>query len=613
MRKPTLILQTVLVAAASVAPTDAFADNIAWGNKTGQFVWASVGNWLSADNTSVSMNRLPTDSDDVFLWAGTLSSSPLVVAGGEVALTRNLSVSYVKNGSTGNTRDIRLEIADGGVMTNAGPVVLGNIANGVTTGRAVSGSVTVHSGGAWTALSDVTVGKGLTPSANNAHTSRIVVEQGGKMEQTAGEFIVAGYAGYDGIVTNAGALATYDLFVGGSGNGTLVNDGALTVANKFRVARQVGSSGTFVHRGGTILHAAASSQPIRVGHLGTGRFEVAAPLAFSSEMMVVGNETGSRGTLDVGDALSGIKILKLGENAGSEGTLLLNGGSVTVNATTAATASDSGHAIWVGMVNESGDQAQTATGRIQGHGKIGRTEVDSDARHARIKNYGRIVADGGDLDLGLFRLVGLPTVDANKCGTNGWFAVNGGRLIYPRRLPVSSVNHVAVGDYGTFSGTDGNPDTSLVNSLQIGLYQNGEQRFSNNRTFAMLYASDRTDIPGTVPCDAAVGDKVLGVWRLGHFSDIGDVGAAPETPWSAFDSVSVRIRFDDSEVDFSKDTVALYRYDGSTWRRVGKATSGIHVETNELQPRYDSESDNWNIGWFAVVRKRINPFVLVVR
>lgn len=613
MRKPTLILQTVLVAAASVAPTDAFADNIAWGNKTGQFVWSSIGNWLSADNTTVFMNRLPNEADDVFLWAGGLSSSPLVVQNGEVALTRNFSISYVKNSSTGNTRNILFEIADGGVMTNAGPVVLGNIASGVTSGRAVSGSATVRSGGAWTALSNVTVGNGLTPSANNAHTSRVVVEQGGKMEQTAGEFIVAGYAGYDGVVTNAGELAACDLLVGESGNGKFVNDGALAVANKFRVARGVGSSGTFVHRGGTISHAAASSQPIRVGYLGTGRFEVAAPLAFTSEMMVVGNENGSRGTLVVDDALSGIKILKLGENAGSEGTLLLNGGSVTVNATTAATASDSGHAIWVGMVNESGDQAQTATGRIQGHGKIGRTEVDTDARHARIKNYGRIVADGGDLDLGLFRLVGLPTVDANKCGTNGWFAVNGGRLIYPRRLPVSSVNHVAVGDYGTFSGADGNPDTSLVNSLQIGLYQNGKQRISNNRTFAMLYASDRTDIPGTVPCDAAVGDKVLGVWRLGHFSDIGDVGAAPETPWSAFDSVSVRIRFDDSKVDFSKDTVALYRYDGSTWRRVGKATSGFHVETNELQPRYDSESDNWNIGWFAVVRKRINPFVLVVR
>lgn len=611
MRKPTLILQTVLVAAASVAATDAFADNIAWGNKTGQFVWASVGNWLSADNTSVSMNRLPDEADDVFLWAGTLSSSPLVVAGGEVALTRNLSVSYVKNGSTGNTRDIRLEIADGGVMTNAGPVVLGNIANGVTSGRAVSGSATVRSGGAWTALSDVTVGKGLTPSANNAHTSRIVVEQGGKMEQTAGEFIVAGYAGYDGIVTNAGELATYDLFVGGSGNGTLVNDGDLSVANKFRVARQVGSSGTFVHRGGTISHAAASSQPIRVGYLGTGRFEVAAPLAFSSEMMVVGNENGSSGTLSVGDTLSGVKILKLGESTGSHGTLLLDNGSITFNATTAATTSDSGQCLWVGSLDASGNQA--GIGEVRGRGKLSRTEADTDAKHARLRNNGRIVADGGDLDLGLFRLVGLPTVDANKCGTNGWFAVNGGRLIYPRRLPVSSVNHVAVGDYGTFSGTHGNPDISLVNSLQIGLYQNDEQRFSNNRTFAMLYASDRTDIPGTVPCGAAVGDKVLGVWRLGHFSDIGDVGAVPETPWSAFDSVSVRIRFDDSEVDFSKDTVALYRYDGSTWRRVGKATSGIHVETNELQPRYDSESDNWNIGWFAVVRKRINPFVLVIR
>ena len=611
-------MKRILVIGAAISglvSSSAQADNIAWGNKTGELVWSSVGNWMSADNTSVSMNRLPTDSDDVFLWAGTLSSSPLVVAGGDVAFTRNLSVSYVKNGSTGNTRDIRLEIADGGVMTNAGPVVLGNIANGVTSGRAVSGSVTVHSGAAWTALSGVTVGKGLTPSANNAHTSRIVVEQGGKMEQTAGEFIVAGYAGYDGIVTNTGELATCDLFVGGSGNGTLVNDGALTVANKFRIAREQGSSGVFVHRGGTISHTAASSQPIRIGHYGDGRFEVAAPLAFTSEMMVVGNENGSKGTLSVGDALSGIKILKLGENAGSEGTLLLNGGSVTVNATTAATTSDSGHAIWVGMVNESGDQAQTATGRIQGHGKIGRTEVDSDARHARIKNYGRIVADGGDLDLGLFRLVGLPTVDANKCGTNGWYAVNGGRLIYPRRLPVSSLDHVAVGDYGTFSGANGNPDISLVNSLQIGLFKDGEQRVSNNRTFAMLYASDRNDIPRGLPCNTETGDKVLGVWRLGHFSDIEDVGDAPKTAWSAFDSVSVRIRFDDAGINWEKDSVVLYRWNGSKWDRVGKATEGTHIGTAAPQSRYESSdpNDNWNIGWYAVLRKRKTGLMVIVR
>lgn len=601
-------------AAAVLAASFASGDNIAWGNKNGKLIWSSVGNWLSADNTSVLMNRLPEEGDDVFLWASGLTSSPLVVQNGEVALTKNFSISYVKNASTGNTRDILFEIANGGVMTNAGTVVLGDISSGASSGRAVSGSATVRSGGSWTANSAVTVGGGLTPSANNSKTSRIVIELGGEMRQMSGEFIVANYSGYNGAVTNNGTLAVYDLFVGGNGNGTMENGGNLTVANKFNVARKAGSSGVFVHRGGTITHTGAGSQPLRIGYLSAGRFEVAAPLAFTSEMIVVGNENGGRGTLAVNDALSGVKLLKLGESAGSEGLLALTGGSVTVNATTAATTSTSGHAIIVGNVDEAGTQAQTAIGAIRGYGRIGRSNPDSDSEHARIKNYGQIVADGGDLDLGLFRLVGLSNIDANKCGTNGWYAVNGGRLIYPRRLPVSSANNVAVGDYGTNTGADGNLDISLVNSLQVRLYLNGSPRVSNNRNFAMLYASDRADIPGTIPCDSGQGDKVLGVWRLGHFSDIGDVGAAPQTPNASFDSVSVRIRFDDSGIDWEDESVELFRWDGTTWKRVGKTAEGKHVETSAPQPRYEADAnDNWNIGWYAVVRRKTAPFVIVVR
>ena len=124
----------LMICAAAIA-TMANADNIAWGNKNGQFVWSSVGNWLSADNTSVLMNRLPTEADDVFLWAGGLTTSPLVVQSGEVALTRAFTCSYVKGASTGNTRDILFEIANDGVMTNTGAVVIGDIASGVASGR----------------------------------------------------------------------------------------------------------------------------------------------------------------------------------------------------------------------------------------------------------------------------------------------------------------------------------------------------------------------------------------------------------------------------------------------------------------------------------------------
>ena len=633
MKYPTPILRTVLSAAAFLALPASAQEGFAWAYRSNNnLVWSETAHWVDVNNTGSPMNRLPTENDNVYVWAGTLESSAntLVVASGETALTKDFSLGYVKaDNTTGASKRVFFAIADGGCMTNAGVVTLGKI-DGATSGRSVGGRATVRSGGSWTAKSDVVVGGGFVD------WSRLAIEQGGTMTQTSGNFLVAdaanGSTRYSGAVTNDGTLAVNDLYVGNrgigsvgnsgtmsvnnlrigqSGSGTLENTGDLAIAARFNLALTAGSSGSFIHGGGTISHTGAASYPIRIGYLGTGRFEVAAPLAFASEMMVVGGENGSVGTLAVGDALSGVRILKLGENAGASGTLLLDGGSVTFNATTAATTSDSGHCLWVGSLDASGNQA--GTGEIRGYGKLGRTEADSDAKHARLRNNGRIVADGGDLDLGLFRLVGLPGVDANPDGLNGWFAVNGGRLIYPRRLPSTSLNHVAVGDYGTFSASNGNPDISLVNSLQERLFQDGAQRSSDNRTFAMLYATDRTDIPGTIPCDSLSGDRVLGVWRLGHFTDIDDVGDTPQAPWAAFDTVSVRIRFDDAGIDWTSESVMLFRYDGTEWRRVGKATEGVHVGTSEPQPRYDSETDNWNIGWYAVVCKKTQPFVLVVR
>lgn len=614
--KRSALLLTIGAAVAGLASASARADNIAWGSKTGELVWSSVGNWLSADNTSLAMGRLPTADDDVFLWAGGLTTAPLVVDSGTEAVTRGFSISYLKDAGTGNTRDILFEIADGGKMTNEGPVVLGDISSGATSGRAVSGSATVRSGGSWTANAGVTVGGGMTPTSSNLKTSRILIETNADMTQTAGEFIIGNVAGYAGVVTNQGTMAAYDFFVGGYGNGEMVNDGDLTVANKFVLARQAGSSGTFIHRGGTITHTGNGSQALRVGNYGTGLFRIDAPLAFVNEMVVVGNQSGSKGTLVVNEALSGLKILKLGENAGSEGLLELNGASITVNATTAATTSESGHAVWVGSIDETADSdnAQKAVGTIRGFGKIGRTDVDTDEKHARIKVYGKIIADGGDLDLGLFRVVGLGTVDANKSGANGWYAKNGGRLIYPRRLPVSSANHIAVGEFGTNTGADGNRDLSLVNSLQVKLVKDGAAWVDYHYNYAMLYAPDRADIPGTIPCATEKGDKVIGVWRLGHFQDIGDVGAEPQTPDSRFDSVNVRIRFDDAGIDWGRERVVLYRWNGSAWKRVGGATEGVYVETAAPQSRYKADAnDNWNIGWYAVVRKQVNGIAIILR
>ena len=605
---------TIGALASGLLATSAQAANMAWASKTGKLTWSSVGNWVNADVTSQVLNRLPTADDDVFLWAGTLTTSPLVVDA--EAVTRGFSISYLKGESTGNTRDIRFEIADGGKMTNEGPVVLGDISSGATSGRAVSGSATVRSGGSWTANAGVTVGGGMTPTSSNLKTSRLLVEANAAMAQTAGEFIIGNVAGYAGVVTNKGTLAAYDFFVGGYGNGEMVNDGDLTIANKFVLARQSGSSGTFIHRGGTITHTGNGSQALRVGNYGTGLFRVEAPLAFEKEMMVVGNQNGSKGTLVVNEALSGLKILKFGENAGSQGVLELNGGSVTVNATTAGTTEATGHAIWVGSIDETanGDFAQKGVGSIRGYGKIGRTEVDNDSIHARIKVYGKVIADGGDLDLGLFRVVGLSTVDANACGSNGWYAENGGRLIYPRRLPLSGPNYCAIGEFGTNTGTGGTRDLSLVNSLQVRLYRADGSDYSDyQHNYAMLYAADRTDIPSGIPCETDKGDKILGVWRLGHFQDKGDVGAEPKYPDGRFETASVRVRFDDNKVNWARERVMLYRWNGSVWTRVGESASGVTVATARPQPKYESADDNWNIGWYAVVSRRTRGLAVILR
>lgn len=612
----TRTILTVGVLASGLLATSAQAANIAWGNRKSPIAWSTVNNWLNADNTSQAMGRVPTAEDDVFLWADALRTNPLVVQDGTEAVTRGFSISYVKTASVGNTRDILFEIADGGKMTNEGPVVLGDLSSGATSGRAVSGSATVRSGGSWTAKAGVTVGGGMTPTSSNLKTSRILIEANADMTQTAGEFIIANVKGYAGVVTNQGTMAAYDFFVGGNGNGEMVNDGDLTVANKFVLARQGGSSGTFIHRGGTITHTANGSQALRVGNNGTGHFQVDAPLAFEKEMVVVGNQSGSTGTLVVNDALSGLKLLKFGENAGSQGTLELNGGSVTVNATTAGTTSDSGHAIWVGSIDETanGGFAQKGVGSIRGHGKIGRTEVDNDSIHARIKVYGKVIADGGDLDLGLFRVVGLSAVDANACGSNGWYAENGGRLIYPRRLPLSAPNYCAIGEFGTNTGTGGARDLSLVNSLQVRLYRADGSDYSDYQyNYAMLYAADRTDIPAGIPYATDKGDKVLGVWRLGHFQDMGDVGAEPKTPDGRFETASVRIRFDNSKVNWARERVVLCRWNGSVWTRVGESTSGTTIATTQPQPKYASADDNWNIGWYAVVARRTRGLAVILR
>ena len=587
------------IPAVVLAVSSARGDEMCYGQRNGStsYSWATAGNWLNHNNTGEILNRLPTAEDDVYIWGDILRWNPLVVEAGTVALTRDFSVGHRK----GENRKILFEIQDGGTMTNAGTVTLGNGKE-----KNVAGVATVRSGGEWTANGYVTVG--YSANDNNCLT----VEAGGRMTVTNGEFVVGSWSGYGGIVTNRGEMAIKDLFPGGYGTGTFVNEGTLRISNKLTIGRKDGSVGYFHQKSGTFIKS-TSNQPIHVGYQGEGVFVVDTPLTLpADEILILGNTGMGELIVNAGGSITGLQSLVVGaitNVAGSRGTITLAGGEITLLAKTGD--------YWPLLIGGlDADGGQLTFGTIRGYGKIGRTHVTDTSSNVRMRLSGQVIADGGDLDMGLFRTVG-GSDDNNKCGTNGWYAINGGRLILPRRQELNSVDVVGIGDYlykGTRAGYA--PDISLVNSLQLRLYKNGAQLTDGKYNFSMLYAADRNDIPGAIPCAAAKGDKILAVWRLGHFNEIGDVGANPQNP-VAFDEASLRFRFDNTDVDLERHKVLLFRYNGSAWERVGMVSPSdpTHIATESNQPAYDGTpvGDNWNIGWYAIVRKRIGGITIIFR
>ena len=216
-----------------------------------------------------------------------------------------------------------------------------------------------------------------------------------------------------------------------------------------------------------------------------------------------------------------------------------------------------------------------------------------------VTHYGQIIADGEgemrDLDFSRLGVLSYDSTRPNQNGsTNGWFAVNKGRLKLPRSLPRKSADHHCVGDY--WKVQPGRSDR-LMNTFIY--YLEGEEL--NNYMFAELYAEDRDDIPAGL--DEIDADKTLAVWRIGHFSDGPEIDE-PANP-ASFTSAKLRLRYCPAGTDGLR-YVYVFRHDGTAngkWRKVGyRAISADNpvVVTRSFAP---SEA-NWNLGWFAVVARK---------
>ena len=272
-------------------------------------------------------------------------------------------------------------------------------------------------------------------------------------------------------------------------------------------------------------------------------------------------------------------------------------------------------ALVLGSTND--DSNVTCTSRFVGYGCITNQGDSSRTLWSRLDlRGGSVTADGEgverDLDFGTFARLGGSIGDGrsklNSSGTNGWYAINKGRLIYPNR---DGELVRFVGDYARL-----NYDVApkFVNSMRILLKDSNGTEITTDRRFTVeLYAPDRTDIPAGLIEDDAKNCRRLGVWR-------GNCGGKT----SSFAKAETTIRYDQwrlSELMNAPENtscnfeVVLYQYDGARWKKLASqsaaeaATKNYRISGTLAKTSVASH----NLGWFAVVARKIKGTVMVLR
>lgn len=228
-----------------------------------------------------------------------------------------------------------------------------------------------------------------------------------------------------------------------------------------------------------------------------------------------------------------------------------------------------------------------ATGIVRGWGSMADIHDDNN-NNVRMRMDGFVIADGeGDeshvLDLG--RVVSSTKTRANGwTGTNGWYAVNKGKLIYPRKW-LGADGDWAMGESGAPSQID------QVNTLAgriTGISAGGSLVVK-----AALYASDRTDYPAGLPNRQKSLVGLWGIWVQNSYS--------VETRHN-FASTSLRIRYDHTKVK-PGELLWLLRYNAESKRWV-PLLNGIPQPATpvlEVANQTCDAGQSMNVGWYAIV------------
>lgn len=412
--------------------------------------------------------------------------------------------------------------------------------------------------------------------------------EGGSLTSRTATVIGLNYPGL-AVLQSGSLFCGTDLFIGGygpGGRGVVTNTGAAVSALRLHVGHEAGTFGRLVHRGGKLnCRPADKRSSLQVGfNGGVGEFEAAAD--FGVYVMGIGNRTTSAdplgmGSVTVAAGATGVvnHLLRI-----RNGNLFMRGGTIRLENASATPTNL--------FVRQDADGAA----RIRGWGRFACSGAD---KTLRMINNGVIAADGEgqerDLDFTRIAVVNHDLLDGAD-GTNGWYAVNRGRVLYPRtRLVFPAARSVpcCVGDL--FSKTV----PELVNSVGLTLAVD---------TPAICYlrggfcASDRRDIPAGLPDNL----RPIGFWCVGVYGDKAALSKA------SFSGVSLTFRYDHAKLKPTDSGVLLFRHDGRDWVKVGESApdSGRLISTETPLP--ELASGDYNIGWFAVLAAERKGTVLSI-
>ncbi len=305
--------------------------NAAITNNRGGLVDFSTSNGPAGDNKLTAGSIAGAGSFQ-------LGANELTVGGNNMSTEVSGVISGVRGSlvkvGTGTLTLSGTNIYTGATNVNAGTL---NVIGGIGSTGTPSGAIGVLAG------ATLNVGAGAINIGNNvlSNAGTVTVQTGGTLTDGAG--FIGNLLGSQGTVTVSGAGSTWtntgNLLVGGLGTGTLAiqNGGTVNSAGGGSIGQSFGSTGTVTVTGPGSIWNNTPGGGLNIGSFGTGTLTIANGgmvinnTAFTAN---IGNGAGSQGTVTVSGAGS-MWTNSSGVNIGNSGTgtlTIANGGIVTAPA-----------------------------------------------------------------------------------------------------------------------------------------------------------------------------------------------------------------------------------------------------------------------------------------